>query len=87
MRRIDTWSRYIDTASDIFNPSTGEYRPLLAFRRPGFRSDLLFSWLPTPGTVFFAGYGSTQAEDPARPRRLERVRVGFFMKLSYLFRM
>jgi hypothetical protein len=55
-----------------------------------FRADYLFSYQPTPGTVVFAGYGSTlddpSALDPARSR-LERTSDGFFLKASYLFRL
>ena len=69
-----------ELALAVFNPATGTYRRLTAFERRNVRSDFLFSWQPTPGTVFFAGYGSTHAES-------ERVRDGLFMKLSYLFRM
>jgi hypothetical protein len=37
--------------------------------------------------VVFAGYGSSLTEpDAFRFRELERVRDGFFVKLSYLFR-
>ena len=53
-----------------------------------FRNDWLFSYQPTPGTVLFAGYGSTSAE-PAnlRFRQLSRLTDGFFLKFSYLFRL
>ncbi len=52
-----------------------------------FRVDWLFSYVPSPGTVVFAGYGSSLTEPEAfRFRQLERVRDGFFVKLSYLFR-
>ena len=47
------------------------------------------SWAPTPGTVVFAGYGNTLAnleEDP-RTARLQRTVDGFFLKVSYLFRL
>ena len=70
----------------VAGPS-GDPRLMLGFRRRIFRSDALFSWLPTPGTVFFAGYGSTETGDAVRPTALIRQRDGFFMKLSYLFRM
>jgi hypothetical protein len=50
--------------------------------------DALFAWQPTPGTVFFAGYGSSLNEEDAFAfRNLSRSRDGFFMKFSYLFRM
>jgi len=53
-----------------------------------FRNDLLFSYKPTPGTVFFFGYGSSLSEpDPFSFRRLSRTGDGFFLKASYLFRM
>ena len=71
----------------IFNARTGEHVALTAFERNTLRSDFLFSWQPTPGTVFFAGYGSTERDDQIAARGLERVRDGFFLKLSYLFRM
>ncbi len=74
----------------FLNPSTGVYERggALGFHNETFRGDLLLSVLPSPGTVLFAGYGST-LEDPNRPeepQRLRRVSDAFFLKLSYLFR-
>jgi hypothetical protein len=59
-----------------------------AFGHRSFRGDFLFSYQPNPGTVLFAGYGSTLT-DPTRLGRasLERAQDGFFLKLSYLFQM
>ena len=52
------------------------------------RFDALFSYEPSPGTVVFAGYGSSMTEeDSFHFDRVERTGDGFFMKLSYLFRM
>jgi hypothetical protein len=52
-----------------------------------FRVDWLVSYLPSPGTVLFAGYGASLWEpDAFRFRDMERVRDGFFLKLSYVFR-
>lgn len=53
-----------------------------------FRADWLFSYQPTPGTVLFAGYGNSldNLDDP-RGTRLQRSADGFFLKVSYLFRM
>ena len=52
------------------------------------RMDALFSWQPTPGTVFFAGYGSAlRAPDAFAFDELSRESDGFFVKLSYLFRL
>ena len=51
------------------------------------RTDWLFSYRPNPGTVFFLGYGGNLSEeDPLAFRRLRRTQDGFFVKLSYLFR-
>jgi len=53
-----------------------------------FRMDWLFSFRPTPGTVFFLGYGSSMTEpDAFRFKDLQRESDGFFAKLSYLFRL
>jgi len=50
--------------------------------------DALFSYQPIPGTVVFAGYGSTMTEGEAfHFDRLTRVVDGFFAKVSYLFRL
>ena len=50
--------------------------------------DWLLSYQPTPGTVLFAGYGSSLTEAAAfRFRGLGRSGDGFFLKLSYLFRL
>ncbi|MEP7347515.1 MAG: hypothetical protein ABI877_19760, partial [Gemmatimonadaceae bacterium] len=51
------------------------------------RVDWLVSFVPNPGTVVFAGYGASLTEPEAfRFHELQRVRDGFFVKLSYLFR-
>lgn len=53
-----------------------------------FRLEFLFSYRPTPGTVFYAGYGSLRQEPEAfRFDGLTRVSETFFAKMSYLFRM
>ena len=59
-----------------------------AFEQNIFRADVLFSYRPTPGTVFYAGYGSTMTEPEAfRFQRLRRARDAFFAKVSYLFQL
>jgi hypothetical protein len=51
------------------------------------RADWLISYLPSPGTVLFVGYGSAlDASTTMRPFEAERTSDGAFMKLSYLFR-
>jgi hypothetical protein len=74
----------------IRDPADGVYKRSLAlgFRRNTFRVDGLFAFQPSPGTVLFAGYGSSLREDRAfRFRGLDREQDGFFTKLSYLFRL
>jgi hypothetical protein len=72
----------------IRDPVTGTYEPAGRAERNRFRVDWLFSYQPTPGTVVFAGYGSTLSEpEGLRFRDLRRDRDGFFLKVSYLFRM
>ncbi len=71
----------------IFDAATGTYARAQPVRRNDFRVDWLFSYRPTPGTVFFLGYGSSLDEpDAFRFRRLSRTSDGFFLKLSYLIR-
>ncbi len=56
-----------------------------------FRPEILFSYLPSPGTVIYAGYGSTLREPEAfrfarGDNGLRRQRDAVFLKFSYLFR-
>jgi hypothetical protein len=69
------------SSSSGFSPSTRTTSNAL-------RTDWLFSYRPTPGTVFFAGYGGTLNEaDPLAFNELRRTSDAFFLKLSYLFRL
>lgn len=69
------------------DPASGAYVALGPLSSNELRYDWLFSYQPSPGTVFFAGYGSTLGEDrPFRFDGLERRRDTLFVKLSYLFR-
>lgn len=55
--------------------------------RNSVRSDLLFAYTPTPGTVFYLGYGARLTEPESfRFERLQRTTDAFFLKASYLFR-
>ena len=71
----------------------GEYERAVGFRANSLRLDGLFSYQPTPGTVIFAGYGTSLGRtviglDPRSPYDdLERTADGFFLKVSYLFRL
>jgi len=72
----------------IRDPASGLFLPSPAFERNRFRVDALFSYQPTPGTVFFAGYSSLLTEPLAlRFDRLQRSSDGFYVKASYLFRL
>ncbi len=72
----------------IRDSATGEYEPAVGFRQPSLRTDWLFSYQPTPGTVIFAGYGSSlDRPDQYGRLPLQRASDGFFLKASYLFRL
>jgi hypothetical protein len=75
----------------IYDPAAVDFVRTTPFTHRSFRGDLLFSYQPTPGTVLFAGYGSTLRDpvDPDAPQRtgFHRADDGFFLKMSYLFRM
>jgi hypothetical protein len=71
----------------LIRRSDGTFQPALGTTRNRFRADWLFSYRPSPGTVLFAGYGSTLTEPEAlRFRSLDRTSDSFFVKLTYLFR-
>ena len=66
----------------------GTLRRAEAFKRTRARLDVLFSYLPSPGTVFYVGYGDQlRADEPNGSRTLRRSADVFFAKVSYLFRM
>jgi hypothetical protein len=69
----------------IIRTPTG-FRRATAIDRGGLRADWLFSYQPNPGTVFFMGYGASLGSDEFVPSGLERTADGFFVKLSYLFK-
>ena len=72
----------------IFNPAAGTYARAGLVRSNNLRMDWLFSFQPSPGTVLFAGYGSSMTEtDPFTFRDIRRTGDGFFVKLSYLLRL
>jgi hypothetical protein len=87
---------FVDTLRDdsrtnlpVYIREAGVYRPATRESTNRLRVDWLFSYQPTPGTVVFAGYG-TSLEELDRfevRRRLTRTTDGFFAKISYLFRL
>ena len=51
------------------------------------RADWLVSYLPSPGTVVFAGYGAAlDAPESSRPSEFRRQGDGFFVRVSWLWR-
>lgn len=69
-------------------PGTDTFAPAIERHVRSLRADWLYSYQPTPGTVFFAGYGNRLASvDELSAARLRRTTDGFFMKVSYLFRL
>lgn len=81
-----------ERTSALRHPTTGA--PLLvdgvalkATRNARLRADALISFEPTPGTVVFAGYG-TSLDNPRATglSDLTRIADGFFFKVAYRFR-
>ena len=71
----------------VTRASDGTYTSSSQATSRSLRTDWLFSYRPSPGTVVFVGYGNTLTElDPTVSRTLSRASDGFFVKLSYLFR-
>ena len=72
----------------IRDPDTGVFVRAAAQATNSLQVDWLVSYMPSPGTVVYAGYGSTLAEAEAFAfRRVRRVQDGFFVKVSYVIRM
>ena len=71
-----------------FKNSDGTFSRALKQESNNLQADFLFSYRPMPGTLIFVGYGSS-LEEPERYSfsRLERRSDGFFIKLSYLYRL
>jgi hypothetical protein len=72
----------------LIRDRSGVYRLATTSKSNNLRVDWLFSYQPNPGTVLFAGYGSSLTETHAFTfRDIRRVSDGFFFKLSYLLRL
>jgi hypothetical protein len=70
----------------IRNRATNTFTPTVRTTTNAVRGDWLFSYQPTPGTVFFLGYGSGYTEPWSfNFTGLHRTTDGFFVKASYLF--
>ena len=71
----------------LLGPTAGAALPSAPRASNALRTDWLFSYRPSPGAVFFAGYGNTLAEPGALALRdLTREGDAFFVKVSYVFR-
>ena len=71
----------------IRDPTTGIYAPTVAYSNRQLQLNFLFSYLPTPGTVVYFGYGTTAARPDGLGRpELTPVEASFFLKVSYLWR-
>ena len=71
-----------------FKGSDGSYYRASKQESNSIQADFLFSYRPTPGTLVFVGYGSSLTDpEQYRFRSLERKSDGFFIKLSYLYRL
>lgn len=72
----------------LLGPTADALTPSAARASNALRTDWLFSFRPSPGAVFFAGYGNTLAEPEALAfRHLRRTSDAFFVKASYVFRL
>ena len=72
----------------IRDPTTGAFTPALHYVTNNVSGNFLFSYQPTPGTVFFLGYGGTYSEPWAfNFTGLTRTNDNFFVKATYLFRL
>ncbi|MDX2191877.1 MAG: carbohydrate binding family 9 domain-containing protein [Gemmatimonadales bacterium] len=90
LQRVDSLRDYSRTDLPIYfrNASTGALTRAGATRSARVRGDFLFSYFPNPGTVLYAGYGAILRNgDPRGDGDFRRTQDGFFLKLSYLFRM
>jgi hypothetical protein len=71
----------------LWDPVSGTFTRTSRIGRNDLRFDWLFSYRPTPGTVVFLGYGGSLTDASAFSfRDVERRSDGFFVKLSYLWR-
>jgi Domain of unknown function (DUF5916) len=71
----------------LVRASGGALNSVAARRSLIGRGDVLLSYLPSPGTVVYFGYGSAaDASATERPGDARRTSDGLFVKFSYLFR-
>lgn len=91
--------QYTSNARDSLRDDSRTNQPILIRNAKGvyvrttplsqndLQGDVLLSYTPSPGKVFYAGYRSVFNElDPFAFREITRQNDGFFVKASYLFR-
>lgn len=91
--------QYTSNARDALRDDSRTNQPLLirngqrvyvrttALSSNDLQGDVLFSYTPSPGKVFYAGYRSLFNEaEPFKFQDVTRRNDGFFVKASYLFR-
>ncbi|MEO8479962.1 MAG: hypothetical protein ABI542_10065, partial [Gemmatimonadota bacterium] len=85
--KVDSLRDVSRTEAPILIGGSNGYSRTTAGSAKSFRGDALFSYHPTPGTLFFAGYGSAWSEaDWVQPRRFLQEGDRLFLKATYLFR-
>lgn len=71
----------------LIRNSQGVFVKTTALAQNDLQGDVLFSFTPSPGKVFYAGYRSVFNElEPFAFKDIARRNDGFFVKASYLFR-
>jgi len=82
---------YRDPRTDrplLLRSGSGPYTRTARSQTNALRADWLFSYFPSPGKVVFLGYGASLNEALAfRFRDMDRTGDGFFVKVSWLYRM
>jgi hypothetical protein len=71
----------------LLRDGSGTYTRSTRSQTNAIRADWLFSYFPSPGKVVYLGYGASLNEAFAfRFRELDRTGDGFFVKVSWLYR-
>ena len=71
----------------VYVNGDGTYTRAAAFNHQLLETNLLFTYLPNPGTVVYLGYGTIdQQPDVLGRARLAPAQSNFFVKVSYLWR-
>ncbi len=72
----------------VYNAATKQWVRTVEHTDNSVHGEFLFSYKPTPGTVFYAGYGANLTEPEAYAwRTMQRRNDAFYVKASYLWRL